>query len=168
MITAMLSMFRRYALGIIPFPNLYVTWFEHRRPESITPICMGTMLKLMISSELRTIMHHCRRVTVLTFVSARICGKRRWPTCQWCAAKKFRAILLVPSAHSGSRESWEPESKRLAGARVRVYSTDNFLRRVNIVNLARPSSFSVVLRLYQACGWHAVAPNGNSAQGACD
>lgn len=32
MMTAMVPILSLYALGIIPFPNLYVTWFEHSRP----------------------------------------------------------------------------------------------------------------------------------------
>ena len=46
MMTAIEFMFRRYALGIIPFPNRYVTWFEHIRPITITRICAGTSEKM--------------------------------------------------------------------------------------------------------------------------
>ena len=42
MIAATLLIFRRYALGIKPFPNLYVTWFEHNSPETITKMWAGT------------------------------------------------------------------------------------------------------------------------------
>ena len=53
MMMAMLFMLRRYAFGIMPFPNLYVTWFEHRRPATMTSICKGTMEKIVV--------YHCSR-----------------------------------------------------------------------------------------------------------
>ena len=37
-----------YALGIIPFPNLYVTWFEHNKPATMTNNWNGTKEKTTV------------------------------------------------------------------------------------------------------------------------
>lgn len=42
MMTAMVFISSLYALGIIPLPNLYVTWFEHSRPVTMQKIKKGT------------------------------------------------------------------------------------------------------------------------------
>jgi hypothetical protein len=54
MMTAMLFILRRYAFGIIPFPNLYVTWFEHNNPANIIKICNGTSPKAAVYHRFKT------------------------------------------------------------------------------------------------------------------
>lgn len=53
MMTAMVFKLILYALGIIPFPNRYVTWLEHNSPIVVTAIWKGTMAKATIYHLLR-------------------------------------------------------------------------------------------------------------------
>ena len=53
MMTAMLFKLILYALGIIPLPNLYVTWLEHNSPMVVTAMWKGTMAKETVYHLLR-------------------------------------------------------------------------------------------------------------------
>jgi hypothetical protein len=43
MMTAVPFILSWYALGVIPFPNRYVTWFEQSNPAKMTARCKGTI-----------------------------------------------------------------------------------------------------------------------------
>jgi hypothetical protein len=60
MITAILFILNLYAFGIIPFPNLYVTWFEHNSPATIIPKCTGTIENTAVYHFLNTILSNCK------------------------------------------------------------------------------------------------------------
>lgn len=54
MITAILPRSNRYRLGVNPFPNRYVIWFEHNNPAMMMPISAGTKAKEMVNQVVKT------------------------------------------------------------------------------------------------------------------